>query len=75
VQPVTPEEARVHLAELIDAAIRGERVVIARDEQHAVQLVPVAPARQRRKAGSARGQITIRDDFDAPLDDFADYMA
>lgn len=38
-QQVTPEEARAHLAELIDAAMRGERVVIARDDQHAVQLI------------------------------------
>lgn len=70
----TLEEAGAHLAELMDAAMRGERVVIARDEEHAVQLVPVAPAKRRRQAGSARGLITMRDDFDAPLDDFTEYM-
>lgn len=26
------------------------------------------------KAGSAKGKIWIADDFDAPLEDFADYM-
>ena len=70
----TPEEAEAHLAELMDAAMRGERVVIARDDLHAVQLVPVAPARHSRQAGSARGRITMSDDFDARLDDFTEYM-
>jgi antitoxin (DNA-binding transcriptional repressor) of toxin-antitoxin stability system len=73
-QQVTPEEARAHLAELMDAALRGERVVIARDDQHAVQLIPVTPTRQSRQAGSAKGLIVIHEDFDAPLDDFTEYM-
>jgi antitoxin (DNA-binding transcriptional repressor) of toxin-antitoxin stability system len=73
-QQVTPEEAKAHLAELMDAAMRGERVVIARDDHYAVQLIPVAPARQSRHAGSAKGLIAIREDFDAPLNDFDEYM-
>ena len=71
---VTPEEASTQLADLIDAALHGERVFIARDEDHRVQLIPVAPAARRRRAGSAKGLVTLRDDFDAPLDDFAEYM-
>lgn len=70
---VTPDEARAHLTELIEAAMRGERVVIARDDQHAVQLVPLAPAGRRRQAGTAKGLITIREDFDAPLPEFDEY--
>jgi antitoxin (DNA-binding transcriptional repressor) of toxin-antitoxin stability system len=73
-QPVSPEEAKSHLAELIDAAMRGERVIIARDDRHAVQLVPVSPANQSRQAGNARGLIVMREDFDAPLDDFSEYI-
>ncbi len=30
--------------------------------------------RQPRKAGSAKGEIIMADDFDAPLEDFAEYM-
>jgi prevent-host-death family protein len=73
-QQVTPEEAKAHLAELIDAAMRGERVIIARDDRHAVQLIPVSPANQSRQVGSARGLIVMWEDFDAPLDDFSEYM-
>jgi hypothetical protein len=32
------------------------------------------PTRQRRQAGSAKGLIVMREDFDAPLDDFSEYM-
>lgn len=71
---VTPDEAKARLAELIEAAMRGERVVIARDNEHAVRLVPVPSPVRQRHAGTAKGLITIRDDFDAPLPDFDEYM-
>jgi len=74
-QEVTSEEAKQILADLIDAAMRGEQVVITRDSQHAVQLVPVTRAVQNRQAGTAHGQIVMADDFDAPLADFAEYTA
>ena len=32
------------------------------------------PIRKRRQAGSAAGQIWMAPDFDAPLDDFQEYM-
>lgn len=70
---VTPDEAKGRLAELIEAAIRGERVVIARDNEHAVRLVPLPSAPRERHAGTAKGLIRMRDDFDAPLPDFDEY--
>jgi len=73
-QQVPLNEAQEQLLTLIDAAIRGETILIVRDDQHTVQLVPVVPGKQPRKAGSARGLVTIADDFDAPLPDFGDYM-
>ena len=30
--------------------------------------------KRRRQAGSAKGLVTISDDFDEPLEDFKDYM-
>jgi hypothetical protein len=30
--------------------------------------------RKKRKAGSAKGKFIMSDDFDAPLEDFAEYM-
>jgi antitoxin (DNA-binding transcriptional repressor) of toxin-antitoxin stability system len=66
-QQVTLNEAQEQLLTLIDAALQGETIFIMRDDQHTVQLVPVAPGKQPRKAGSAKGLIWIADDFDAHM--------
>jgi hypothetical protein len=40
-----------------------------------VDLVPIPQtAHPRPKFGSARGRVQMAPDFDAPLDDFADYV-
>lgn len=71
---VTPDEAKSELPELIEAALRGEQVVIAEDDEHAVRLVPVPVKHRTRRAGTAKGLFTIRADFDAPLEDFEEYV-
>ena len=71
---VNIEEAKTHLPDLIDAAVNGEEVIIAKDEQRLVKLVPVARAKPCPQFGSAKGLITMSDDFDEPLEDFAEYM-
>ena len=73
---VNIEEARVQLRSLIEAAMNGEEVLLAKDERHVVKLVP-APAmaaKPRPQFGSARVQIVMSEDFDAPLEDFEPYM-
>jgi antitoxin (DNA-binding transcriptional repressor) of toxin-antitoxin stability system len=71
---VDVEEAKTHLPDLIDAAVSGEEIMIAKDAQHVVKLVPVSRTRPRPQFGSAEGLISMSDDFDAPLEDFAEYM-
>ncbi len=75
-QLVNIADASKHLPELIEAAKSGEEIIITKDEQPVVKLVPVPPVKKRRpaKAGTAKGLITIADDFDEPLVDFKDYM-
>lgn len=68
------EEAKINLPELIDAAINGEEIVIAKDDQHVVRLVPISRSKPRPQFGSAKGLIAISDNFDEPMEDFADYM-
>ena len=62
-------EAAGRLKSLLEAALKGEKVVIV-EESGAVELVPVKPPRRRRQFGCARGVFEIPDDFDAPLPDF-----
>ena len=65
-------EAKARLSSLVREVLSGADVVIAKDHKPLVKLVPVSSA-GRRAPGSAKGQVTIAPDFDAPLDDFADY--
>jgi len=73
---VTIEEAQAKLSELIDKLTPGEEVVITRNEQPVARLVG-EPHRVRkpRQPGSAKDKILyMADDFDAPLEDFKEYM-
>lgn len=70
---VNIHEAKTHFSRLIEEALAGEEIIIARGNQPVVRLVVVESARPRRTLGWAKGQIRIADDFDAPLDEFAEY--
>ena len=71
---VNVDEATTQLPTLIDAAMRGEVVLITTQDQQTIRLVPIKHAKQPRRAGSAKGMIRMSDDFDAPLEDFQEYM-
>ena len=75
-QQITLSEASQHLPKLIESAISGEEIVITKDDLPVAKLVPVPPqpVKRRPKFGSAKGLVTISDDFDEPLEDFKDYM-
>lgn len=73
---VNIHEAKTQLSQLIQRVLDGEEVIIARNNQPIVRLEPIARTPTKRKLGSLRGLVkSIADDFDAPLDDFKDYMA
>lgn len=68
-------EAKTQLSRLIDEALRGENVVIARGDTPVVKLVPLTPAeRGVRRLGSAKGEVRMAPDFEAPLDDMDEYQ-
>lgn len=73
-QQVSLQEASTQLSRLVDAAIRGEVILITTDDNQTIRLLPIANPKQPRQFGSAKGQIWMADDFDAPLDDFREYM-
>ena len=50
-------------------------MIIAKGKRPLVKLVVLSEARPQRRLGGAKESILfIADDFDAPLEDFADYM-
>lgn len=64
-------EAKDQLARLVDEVEAGAEVTLTRDGQPVARLVPPLAD---RVPGSAKGLLTMSDDFDAPLEDFQDYM-
>jgi prevent-host-death family protein len=71
---ITVSEASQNLPELIAAALSGEEIVIMQENQPVVKLIPVTPVKRRPQFGSAKGLVTISDDFDEPLEEFKEYM-
>lgn len=57
----------------IDAAVKGEHIVITKDDQNRVRLVPVQKTKPRPQFGTGKGLIKMSDDFDEPLKDFEEY--
>lgn len=73
---ITLDDATKRLPDLVDAAVRGEEVLITVEDTqgtHLVRLVPVIWERPRPRFGSAKGLFEMSDDFDAPLPDFDEY--
>lgn len=60
-------EAKTHFSQLINQAMAGEEVIIARGNNPMIQLVPYKQELPPRKGGQLKGLLHIAEDFDAPL--------
>lgn len=67
--------AKTHLSELVQRAVLGEEIVIARDNKPLAMLVPIKRPPQQRVPGSGKGQILfMAENFDAIPEGFEDYV-
>jgi prevent-host-death family protein len=67
---VNIHDAKTHFSRLVDAAMQGEEVIIAKAGRPAARLVPFTARLGREiRFGLMKGEIAVRDDFDAPLPD------
>lgn len=57
-------EAKSQLSQLVEKAIEGELVIIAKAGKPCVQLIPYKVASQRQ-FGQFKGQFRMSDDFDS----------
>jgi len=71
---ISYDDVKLKVADLIEAALRGDKVVITKNGQQIFQLVPMKTQRKKPKFGSAKGKIKFAPDFDAPLADFSEYV-
>ena len=59
-------EAKTNLSQIIDAALNGEEVIIARSGKPLVRMIPYLKA-GKRKLGTLKGKVKIGADFNDPL--------
>lgn len=64
-------EAKSQLSKLIDQALNGEEVIIAKAGQPVVRLVPIQSDVSPRKGGQWKGRVRMADDFDVLPEDIA----
>jgi antitoxin (DNA-binding transcriptional repressor) of toxin-antitoxin stability system len=73
-QTATVEDVQARLPEILAQLTPGEAVVITRDGKPVACLLPEVP-RGVPVIGRGKGMVTyMAPDFDAPLDDFKEYM-
>lgn len=66
---VNIHEAKTNFSKLVARANRGEEIIIAKAGRPLVKLVAITPPAKPRKSGSAKGMLSMSDDFNAPLPD------
>ena len=74
---VTIEEAQAKLLDLIHTLQPDQEVVITENNQPVARLIPSnRPTQQKpRQSGTLRGTVLyMAPDFDAPLEDFKEYL-
>ena len=64
---VTIHAAKTQLSRLIEEALAGEQIVIARGPTPVARLVPLAARSPRRKFGAMRGRARVSAAFFEPL--------
>lgn len=66
-QSISVHAAKTNLSRLIERALAGEEIVIARGKVPVARLVPIASPKVQRKFGAMRGKARITSAFFQPL--------
>jgi len=66
---VNIQEAKAQFSRLLRRVALGEEITIAKRRVPVARLIPMPPEKTKRVLGMFRGQISVSDDFDAPLPD------
>jgi prevent-host-death family protein len=65
---VNIQEAKTHFSQLVEKALAGEEVIIARNGRALLALTPIKPLSGLRTPGLSKGKGEVASDFDAPLE-------
>lgn len=64
---VNIHEAKTHFSKLVDTAMHGEEIIIAKAGKPVARLVPLREAVRKIQFGLMQGEVEIAENFDAPL--------
>lgn len=64
---VNIHEAKTHFSKLIQQALQGEVIIIAKSGVPVIQLTPYEKTTTKRKGGQLKGILLVEDNFDDPL--------
>ena len=65
---INVQQAKTHLSRLLEEALAGEEIVIAKAGRPYVKLVPCTPDLTARPLGGWEGKVRMADDFDETPD-------
>jgi prevent-host-death family protein len=69
-QQFNVHEAKSNLSKLLDLAVEGEEVIIARHGKPVARLAPVRAKTGKRVLGAGRGTVAyLSDDWNKPMSD------
>lgn len=63
-ETVNMHQAKTSLSRLVERALAGEDIIIARNGKPLVKLVPVPKAREPRVPGRLKGKVWMAPDFE-----------
>ncbi len=73
-QEIGAFEAKTHLSAILEKVAHGETFIITKHGQPIAEIKPVSPPKKKRIMGLWRDRMWVAPDFDAPLEDFKEYM-
>lgn len=75
VQEIGAFAAKTHLSSILQKVAHGETFYVTKHGKPIAEIRPIAtPVAAKRKLGDWKGRMWMAPDFDAPLEDFKEYM-
>ncbi len=72
-QKIQLEDVNSDFRELVESSVRGNEIVIMKDNEPIAKIIPF-PKKFRRRLGTAKGQVIIREGFKDIPESFEDYI-
>ncbi len=72
-QNIDISQVKQQLPQILEKDIE-EAIIITKQGLPIAKIVGISKKKKQREFGSAKGLIKMADDFDAPLEDFKEYM-